>query len=91
MPVPVPNIIGAIPGMTAMATTMMKSWMKKANMPPVGEMIDICRQSGVQMIACSTTMGVMRVDQANILDGIDCGGAAAFLDYAAEADVTVFV
>jgi predicted peroxiredoxin len=33
----------------------------------------------------------MRVDQANILDGIDCGGAAAFLDYAAEADVTVFV
>ena len=30
MPVPMPNIIGALPGMTAMATMMMKSWMGKA-------------------------------------------------------------
>ncbi len=91
MPVPVPNLIGAIPGMTAMATWMMKSWMKAAHMPPVAEMMDICRQSGVEMIACSTTMGVMKVDEADIMDGIECGGAAAFLDYAAGADVTVFV
>lgn len=91
MPVPVPNIIGAIPGMTAMATMMMKSWMKKARVPTVDEMITMCRDGGVQMIACSTTMGVMGVDQSDILEGLDCGGAAAFLDYAAEADVTLFV
>jgi peroxiredoxin family protein len=91
MPVPVPNIIGAIPGMTAMATTMMKGWMKKANMPTLEEMIDLCRESGVEMIACSTTMGVMRVDQEDILDGLECGGAAAFLDFAADADVSLFI
>jgi peroxiredoxin family protein len=91
MPVPVPNIIGAIPGMTAMATTMMKGWMKKANMPTLEEMIDLCRESGVQMIACSTTMGVMKVSQEDILDGLDCGGAAAFLDFASEADVSLFI
>jgi len=28
MPVPVPNILGVLPGMTAMATMMMKSWMR---------------------------------------------------------------
>src|SRR3989337_3233287 len=27
MPVSIPNIIGALPGMTAMATMLMKSWM----------------------------------------------------------------
>ncbi len=91
MPVPVPNIIGAIPGMTAMATTMMKSWMKKAKIPTIDEMIQLCRDSGVTMIACSTTMGVMGVAQSDILDGLDCGGAAAFLDFAADADVSLFV
>lgn len=91
MPVPVPNFIGAIPGMTAMATTMMKGWMKKANMPTLQELIDLSRESGVEMIACSTTMGVMRVGQEDILEGLDCGGAAAFLDFAAEADVALFI
>jgi peroxiredoxin family protein len=91
MPVPVPNIIGALPGMTAMATWMMKGWMKEANMPPLQELLDLAQGSGVQLIACSTTMGVMKVDPADIMEGCDCGGAAAFLDYAAGADVTLFI
>jgi peroxiredoxin family protein len=91
MPVPVPNLIGAIPGMTAMATKMMKGWMSAARMPTIDEMIEMCRTSGVQMIACSTTMGVMKVHEADILDGLSIGGAAAFLDFAADADVSLFV
>jgi peroxiredoxin family protein len=91
MPVPVPNLIGAIPGMTAMATRMMKGWMKDANMPGVDDLLDICRRSGVQLIACSTTMGVMKVDAADIIEGLDIGGAAAFLDFAADADVNLFI
>jgi peroxiredoxin family protein len=91
MPVPVPNIVGAIPGMTAMATKMMKAWMRTANMPTVQELIDICRQSGVELIPCSTTMGVMKVDQSDLMEGLECSGAAAFLDYAAEADVSLFI
>jgi peroxiredoxin family protein len=91
MPVPVPNLLGAIPGMTAIATRMMKSWMATAKMPQTGELLDICRRSGVQLIACSTTMGVMKVAPEDIMDGIPCGGAAAFLDYAAEADVSLFI
>jgi peroxiredoxin family protein len=91
MPVPVPNLIGAIPGMTAMATRMMKSWMKDANMPSVQELLDICIQSGVELIPCSTTMGVMKVKEKDLIAGLECSGAAAFLDYAAGADVTIFV
>jgi peroxiredoxin family protein len=91
MPVPVPNIVGAIPGMTAMATRMMKNWMSAANMPTIEEMLTICQESGVELIPCSTTMGVMKVDQSDLMDGLECSGAAAFLDYAAGADVTIFV
>jgi peroxiredoxin family protein len=88
---PVPNIIGAIPGMTAMATRMMKGWMSKANMPELDELIAVCRDGGARLIACSTTMGVMRVDAADILDGLEIGAAAAFLDFAADADVSLFI
>lgn len=91
MPVPVPNLVGAIPGMTSMATRMMKSWMKDANMPSVQDLVDICIQSGVELIPCSTTMGVMHVKDEDLIDGLECSGAAAFLDYAAGADVTIFV
>jgi len=91
MPVPVPNVVGAIPGMTAMATKMMKGWMNAARMPTVDELIQMCRATGVQMIACSTTMGVMKVDADDIMDGMTIGGAAAFLDFAADADVNLFI
>ncbi len=91
MPVPVPNLIGAIPGMTMMATRMMKGWMEAARMPSVAELIQVCRDTGVEMIACSTTMGVMKVAEADIMEGMTIGGAAAFLDFAADADVSLFV
>lgn len=91
MPVPVPNLIGAIPGMTSMATRMMKGWMKEANMPSIDDLLDVCRRGGAQLIACSTTMGVMKVGNEDIIEGLEVGGAAAFLDFAADADVNLFI
>ncbi|MDO8672451.1 MAG: DsrE/DsrF/DrsH-like family protein [Dehalococcoidia bacterium] len=91
MPVPVPNLLGAIPGMTAMATNMMKSWFTKARIPSIEEMLAIARENGVEFIACTTTMGVMGVKESDIIEGATMAGAAAFLDYAAEASVSLFV
>ncbi len=91
MPVPVPNIIGALPGMTTVATAMMKSWMKRAKLPTVAEFLDMARESGVKLIACSTTMGVMGVEAKDLVEGVDIAGATAFLDFAAGADVSLFV
>ena len=59
MPVPVPNIIGALPGMTAVATHMMKGWMAKAKIPPLHELLEIARENHVRLFACTTPMGVM--------------------------------
>ena len=91
MPVPVPNLIGALPGMTAAATAMMRGWMKRAKVPTVAEFLDIARESGAKLIACSTTMGVMGVEAKDLVPGVDVAGAAAFLDFAADADVSLFV
>jgi predicted peroxiredoxin len=36
-------------------------------------------------------MGVMDVAESDLIEGCDIAGAAAFLDYAANADVQLFV
>ncbi|MBI5407340.1 MAG: DsrE/DsrF/DrsH-like family protein [Nitrospirae bacterium] len=91
MPVPMPNIIGALPGMTAMATMMMKSWMAKVNVPSITDLLNIAVETGVKMIGCQMTMDVMGTKKEDLIDGIEVAGAAAYLEYAAEADITLFV
>jgi peroxiredoxin family protein len=89
MPMPVPNIIGMLPGMTAMATGMMNSWMKKANVAKLSELLEISLESGVRLIACQMTMDVMGVKKEDLIDGIEIGGAATFLDFASENAVAL--
>ncbi len=87
----VPAIIGVLPGMNWVATKMMKNWMKRSNIPDLEEMMDVCLESGVQFYACATTMGVMNVSQEDVIPEASCLGATAFLDFASEADVALFV
>lgn len=91
VPVQVPNIVGMLPGMTELATTFMKSWMNRANIPSVAEMLEMCLDMGVNLYACATTMGVMGVAQEDLIDGVSCLGAAGFLDFAADANVSLFI
>ncbi|MFQ5517463.1 MAG: DsrE/DsrF/DrsH-like family protein [Acidimicrobiia bacterium] len=90
-PMRVPNLLGAIPGATAAATRVMKKWMRESRMPDIPEFIEMARSLGVTFFACSTTMGVMGVEETDLIPGCDVAGAAAFLDFAAGADVQLFV
>lgn len=84
MPVPVPNIVGMLPGMTAAATMMMNGWMKKANVLKVSQLLDQARETGVKLIACQMTMDVMGIKREDLIDGVTVGGAASFLAFASE-------
>jgi peroxiredoxin family protein len=90
-PIRLPNLLGAIPGATKAATMVMGRWMRRANMPTVAEFLEMAQSQGVRFFACSTTMGVMGVDEADLIPGCEIAGAAAFLDFAADADVQLFV
>jgi len=91
MPVPMPDIVTALPGMTSMATGMMKSMFQKKGVAPVRELLDVARESGVRLIACQMTMDVFGYRQEDFLDGVEFGGAAAFLSEARKAHITLFV
>ncbi len=87
----VPNIVSMLPGMTTVATKMMRGWMEDSNIPDFDSMMEICLDGGVQFYACATTMGVMNVDQEDIMPQASCLGATAFLDFAADADLALFI
>ena len=84
MPMPVPNIIGMLPGMTAVATGMMNNWMEKANVAKLSELLEMAQEMGVRLIGCQMTMDVMGIKKEDLIDGIEIGGAATFLEFASD-------
>lgn len=90
-PVPMPNILGMLPGMTALGTTMMKSMMGKISWPSIPEMVELCLESGVKMVACTPTLEMTGVKKEDLVDGVEVGGAAEFMDYALDANVSLFI
>ncbi len=98
MPMPSPmdkifsNALGAIPGMTAIGTMIMKQMFKNGNMPTIEEMIKDAKEMGVKFLACQMTMDVMGVKNEELIDEVDDSvGAAAFMAEAIDADINLFV
>lgn len=78
----VPNILGMLPGMTAVATGMMHSWMDKAKVAKLSELLEMAVEFDVRLIACQMSMDVMGIKKEDLIDGVEIGGAATFLEYA---------
>ena len=91
MPLPIPTFISSMPGMEAMATAMMKSMFNKHGVATIGQLLDLAREAGVKLIACQMTMDVMGVKQSDIIDGVEFGGAASWLDAAADSQINLFI
>ncbi len=91
MPVPVPALISTFPGMEALATAMMKSKFKKHGVATIGQLLALAQESGVKLIACQMTMDVMGVKREDIIDGVEIGGAATWMDAAADAQINLFI
>ncbi len=89
---PIPNIMGMIPGMTKMATGMMKKRIEKF-WPSIYDMIKMAKESGARIHACSPTMGFMGVKEEEMIPEVDdIVGASAFLGWASRPDaVTLFI
>ena len=92
MPMPVPNLVGAIPGMTAMGTTMMKRMFKQKGVASIDDLLGACVESGVRLMPCQMTVDVFGYDQGDFIEGAEQAcGAATFIRFAADADVSLFI
>ncbi len=55
---------------------------KEANAPTISEMLQMIQEMNVKLIACQMTMNVMNMKKEDLVDGVDVGGAATFLNFA---------
>jgi peroxiredoxin family protein len=92
MPIPMPQLLMGLPGMTPMATAMMKRQFKDHGVASIDELIELALELGVKMQPCGMTVDVFGYDATEFVDGIEpvCG-AAHFLTWAADADVSLFI
>jgi peroxiredoxin family protein len=91
MPVPMPNLATAMPGMGPMATGMMKSMFRKHGVATIRELLEAAREADVRLIACQMTMEVFGYGEDDFVEGVELGGAAAFLSEARRAHVAMFI
>ncbi len=89
---PMPNLLMAnIPGFETVATGLMKKMFKNKGVATVEELREACIDMDVRLIGCQMTMDVFGFDREDFVPEAEVAGAAAFLAYAADADVSLFI
>lgn len=66
-----PTILGAIPGMSAFATSMMKKEMEKIDIPPVGEFVEMIHDAGGKIYACKATVDMFKLQKEDFCPQMD--------------------
>ncbi len=70
---------------------MMKSRMKAKRVDMLETMIAQARQAGVRLIACQMSMDIMGVKREELLDGVEIGGVATYMEAASSAGINLFI
>src|SRR6478672_4924905 len=52
----IPTLVGALPGMSAVATKMMQRQMEKLDIPPIPEFVELVADSGAGLYACKASV-----------------------------------
>jgi len=77
--------------MAGMGTAMIKNIMRKKNVLSLPELIEAAKRAGVRLGACSMTMDLMGIKREELIDGVEEGGVAMYLDRAGSANVNLFI
>jgi len=51
------------------------------------EFIDIVREGGAELVACSAAFSIVGCKEEDLIEGVECGGVATFVDEAEGADI----
>ena len=66
-----PTLVGALPGMSRLATWMMSRQMEKLDIPPVPEFLELISDSGAKLYACHATVEMFGLELADFVPQVD--------------------
>jgi peroxiredoxin family protein len=67
----IPTLVGALPGMSALATRMMARQMEKLDIPPVREFLELLSDSGARLYACKASVEMFGLTMEDFVPQVD--------------------
>ena len=80
---PIPTLVGGLPGMETLATSVMKKQMEELDVPIVHEMLEILHDSGAKLYGCRMAMDMFKLTQEDLVPQVD--GVISAMDFFDEA------
>ena len=77
--------------MHGLGAKMIRKVMHDKGVESPGKLLHSLVEGGAQLIACQMSMDVMGIQEAELIDGVEIGGVAAFLGEAGESGTTLFI
>ena len=86
-----PNLVSAIPGIDGAASVMMKNLMKKKGVASIEELREHAVEADVRLIACQMTLGLFEYSIDDMIEGVELGGAATYIEVASRSHINLFI
>ena len=85
------GLLGAIPGMSSLATWMMKRQIRQAGIPDLHDLMDMALMEGVKLVACDMTVTMMKLSDEDFIEGVVIQNAENFMKHAMDRQLVLFM
>jgi peroxiredoxin family protein len=76
---PIPTLLGGLPGMESLATKQMKKGIEELDIPAVRELVEILHDSGAEIYACRMAMDMFKLTEDDLVPQVD--GVLSAMDF----------
>jgi NADPH-dependent 2,4-dienoyl-CoA reductase/sulfur reductase-like enzyme/peroxiredoxin family protein/TusA-related sulfurtransferase/rhodanese-related sulfurtransferase len=77
--------------MGGMGTAMMKGRMASKDLPNLPDLMKTAIEGGTRLVACTMSMDAMGIRKEELIDGVELGGVAEFLNSASKTQTNLFI
>ena len=88
---PLPAMMGAIPGVTRFATSMMRRQIAELDVPPVKEFLELLVDMGAHLWVCRMSFDMMKLNEADLFEGVEGVISATDFIELSEGAQTIFI
>ena len=74
-----------------MASVMMKNLIKKKGVASIEDLREIAVEADVRLIACQMTLDLFEYTRDDMIDGVELGGAATYIEVATQSHINLFI
>jgi peroxiredoxin family protein len=77
--------------MGGMGTAMMHKVMADKNVSSLKELLEQTIENGIRLVACSMSMDVMGIKEEELIDGVEIGGVAMYINELSQGTSGLFI